>query len=158
MGLAVALIYWLVQHQGVDFSRLSILINFKDISILMILTLLNLIICSERWRAILKSQNFELSAVESMKYTLIGIFFNYAIPGGVGGDVVKGYYISKRNPQSRLKAIMTLAIDRVFGLFSMVMMALLAMALHPHRYSSSPQLKAIFISLLIIFTAMMLFW
>lgn len=158
VGFAGLLIYWLINHQGVDFSRLSTLLNFKDISVLLFITFLNLFICSERWRGILKSQGFKLSLVEGLKFTFIGLFFNFAIPGGVGGDVVKGYYISKKNPTSRLKAIMTLAIDRIFGLFSMVMMALFTMIFYSKNVAQTPHLKTIFLSLCFVFISMMIFW
>ena len=51
-----------------------------------ILYFLSLIISSERLWFILKDNNLLISSRENVKLYMIGIFYNFFIPGGVGGD------------------------------------------------------------------------
>ncbi|NJL25268.1 MAG: hypothetical protein HC902_08875, partial [Calothrix sp. SM1_5_4] len=39
---------------------------------------------------------------------LIGIFFNFALPGSVGGDVVRGYYLVADHPERRMDSILSI--------------------------------------------------
>ncbi|GIL18221.1 MAG: hypothetical protein BroJett040_19720 [Oligoflexia bacterium] len=89
---------------------------------------------------------------------MIGSFFNFVIPGGVGGDVMKGYYIAKDNPTSRVKAVITIAMDRLLGLFAMMMMALAVMIWDFKTVNSQPELQAIFWLLVILFIGFLVFW
>src|SRR5687768_8429401 len=45
-----------------------------------------------RWQWLLRVQGIRLSWARVLLLTLIGVFFNFFIPGGTGGDVVKVYY------------------------------------------------------------------
>lgn len=155
---AVVLIWWLVTRQDIQFSELKALLTPWVAIFSVSLVFISILISSERWRGILKSQGFILNRIQTFKMTMIGMFFNFAIPGGVGGDVVKGFYIVRNHPENKMKAAMTLLIDRVFGLFSMVVLALLVLVFSYQTVLSSPELYNIFYTLSLIFLAMFLFW
>ena len=55
------------------------------------------------------------------------MFFNYAMPGGVGGDVVKGYYLIQDHPHFRSGAIISIFMDRMIGFFIMILTAAIAL-------------------------------
>ena len=60
-----------------------------------ILYFLSQIISSERLWFILKDNNLQISSKENIKLYMIGIFYNFFIPGGVGGDAYKGVLMNK---------------------------------------------------------------
>lgn len=155
---AAALIFWLIRSGKLDFAALKEVLQPQWIAIGLILVGCNWYFASERWRRILQTQNFRLSTFETMRLTMIGGFFNFVIPGGVGGDVVKGYYVAQNHPENKMSAVITIAIDRLLGLFSMVLMALLVMIYDLQLVLSKPELKVIGASLLLIFSFFMLFW
>ncbi len=127
IGLAAALIVHLVRGGKIDPAQLKILLTGSNVLFCLGLVGFSLFLASERWRAILESQNFHLTFWESLKLTLVGVFFNFAIPGGVGGDLVKGYYLAKSNTSRRFHSVITIILDRVIGLSAMSFMAAIAL-------------------------------
>lgn len=73
------------------------------------------------------------------------------MPGGVGGDVVKGFYIIKDHPQNRMGAGISVLLDRVLGLYAMIIMALFALILNFKDVLLSSQLLLIFKATLVLF-------
>lgn len=158
LALAAALIYWLIQSGKLDFSSLGKLMTAEIISVSLFLVFLNAAIINERWRTLLKAQGFSVGYFQALRLTLIGLFFNFAIPGGVGGDVVKGYYVAKDNPTERLKSVMTIAVDRLIGLYMILSMALFSMTLQWSLVQEIPELRSIYSLLLTIFFFYSLGW
>ena len=48
-----------------------------------------------RWNLLLQAQEIQLAYRRAWGLTMIGMLFNVVIPGAVGGDLVKGYYITR---------------------------------------------------------------
>lgn len=73
------------------------------------------IISSERLWFILKANNLIISSKENIKLYMIGIFYNFFIPGGVGGDAYKGVLMNKKFQWSLKKIYKLLILDRLIG-------------------------------------------
>lgn len=56
---------------------------------------------------------------------MIGLFFNVVIPGAVGGDLVKGYYITRAMVGRRSSAATSILMDRVLGMLGLLLLAAL---------------------------------
>ena len=80
-----------------------------------ILYFLSQIISSERLWFILKDNNLKISSRENVKLYMIGIFYNFFIPGGVGGDAYKGVLMNKKFQWSLKKIYKLLILDRLIG-------------------------------------------
>ena len=76
---------------------------------------LSQIISSERLWFILKENNLIISSKENIKLYMIGIFYNFFIPGGVGGDAYKGVLMNKKFQWSLKKIYKLLILDRLIG-------------------------------------------
>lgn len=70
----------------------------------------------------LRIQNVHLPYWHSVKLTFAGNFFNFALPGTTGGDVLKAYWITHLT-HHKTEAVTTVFIDRVIGLLGLVMLA-----------------------------------
>jgi len=81
------------------------------------------ILAGIRWQLLLRVQGIALSWARLFMLLLIGVFFNFIIPGGTGGDVVKVFYLLKETPGKRAQALLSVLVDRLFGLFSLIAMA-----------------------------------
>jgi uncharacterized protein (TIRG00374 family) len=90
-----------------------------------------------RWRWLVHALGLALSAADAARYTLYGIFFNLVIPGATGGDVVKAYYAAKRTGVAT-KAVVSVFVDRVVGLLSLVLLAAGILFLGPDREGFGP--------------------
>lgn len=142
---AVGIIYWLVQSDKLNFSALRNLLQPSTLICAILLILINFLLASERWRILLSSQNIHPPIWATFKLSLIGNFFNFAMPGGVGGDVVKAFYFAKDNPGSRVVALTSVLMDRVLGLFAMILMAFFVMLVDLEHILKTPTLTTLFI-------------
>ncbi len=75
-----------------------------------------------RFVVMLAIQGVRLSYWASMKLTVAGNFFNFALPGTTGGDLVKAYYLT-RYTHLKTEAVTTVFLDRAIGLFGLVLLA-----------------------------------
>ncbi len=142
--LAFALIYWLWSSGKIDFSSLKYFLAPQWAFLGLTLLGLNLFISSERWRILLRTQDRPTSSFSTYKLSMIGTFFNYAMPGGVGGDVVKAYYFHKDHPNSKVISLTSVLIDRILGLYAMLLMGSIVMVYDYSHVSNIPQLKSLF--------------
>jgi uncharacterized membrane protein YbhN (UPF0104 family) len=123
--VAAGLIYWLVSSGKLDFQLLT---KLKDhpLAVLMatLLSLLNFVIISFRWKTILKSRSqVTLPIMGLLKITWIGQFFSSVLPGSVSGDLVKMLYVQKFDPSFSKKFVLaSILIDRVMGLCGLILL------------------------------------
>lgn len=155
VAFSLGLIFWLVQSGKLNFKALLSLLQPQYLALALGFIGTSIYLTSERWRFLLLTQSHKLSSTQTFKLTLIGIFFNFAVPGGVGGDLVKAFYFSKDHPESRMVAATSVLMDRVLGLYSMILMAMLAMIFdwqHVQNISTLRILWQVVLTLCFLFT------
>jgi glycosyltransferase 2 family protein len=82
---------------------------------------------SIRWVWLLRVHQVRISVFQAAKLTFLGFFYNNVMPGGVGGDLLKGWYITQHSDRDRrLEAAVTVFVDRIVGLMGMILLALFA--------------------------------
>ncbi|MBP7056846.1 MAG: flippase-like domain-containing protein, partial [Candidatus Omnitrophica bacterium] len=83
-------------------------------------------LASLRLMLIIAAQGTPVTFIDSISLTFIGYFFNNFLPTAIGGDFVKGYYLSKRTGD-RTGSYTAIFVDRAIGLFTMIFMAFIAL-------------------------------
>jgi uncharacterized protein (TIRG00374 family) len=81
-----------------------------------------------RWQWLLRTHQLDPGFRESLRLTWIGLLANNVLPGSTGGDLVKGWCIFRRAPGKQVAAVMTVFMDRVLGLVSLMLVGALALA------------------------------
>ena len=155
---AGGLIAWLLTSGRLDMNEVHRLLFSPFVALLAFTLLLGFILATYRWHILLRSQNINRPFLETLKLNLIGTFFNLLVPGGVGGDVVKAYYVAHHNPEQKMRAILTIFMDRFLGLFTMVFMAFFVMIVEWQRISNISELRVLFYFLAFINLAFCIFW
>lgn len=123
--LAFALIFVLVKKGPFDLNQLKFTLTTPSIVALgLVIFFFQQLLFAVRWK-LFTNLITELSPVKALQLNLVGSFFNYFIPGGVGGDIVKALELSKHRTITRAQALSTVLSDRVFGLFAMITFTLL---------------------------------
>jgi len=84
--------------------------------------LVGLLIVAVRWRMLLRIQDIHIGLWESVRLTFLGHFFNAVVPGTVGGDLVKAYYVSRHTPH-KAAVLVSVFVDRMMGLAELTAMA-----------------------------------
>lgn len=97
------------------------------------------ILSGVRWQLLLRVQGITLSWARVFMLLLVGVFFNFVIPGGSGGDVVKVFYLLKETPGRRSQALLSVLVDRLIGLFALIAMAGVLIATHWDWLRSAPE-------------------
>ncbi|MDB6155018.1 MAG: hypothetical protein JWL90_3471 [Chthoniobacteraceae bacterium] len=97
------------------------------------------IIAGIRWQILLKVQGIHLAWGRVFMLMMTGVFFNFFVPGGTGGDVVKTFYLLKETPGQRSQALLSVLVDRIIGLFSLIVLAGVLIALRWEWLTSSEQ-------------------
>jgi len=90
------------------------------------------VIAGLRWDLLLKVQGIHLRKLRLWTLLLIGVFFNFFIPGGTGGDVVKIFYLVKEAPGKGAAAVLSVLVDRIIGLFALILMTAAFIAMRWH--------------------------
>ena len=76
-----------------------------------------------RWQILLRVQGIVLSWRRICALVMIGLFFNFLIPGGTGGDMVKLFYLLKETAGKRTAALLSVLVDRLIGLVALIVLA-----------------------------------
>ncbi len=76
-----------------------------------------------RWQILLRVQGIRISWWRMYGLLMVGLFFSLFIPGGTGGDLVKGYYLLKEAPVGRkTSAALSVVMDRLLGLVGVALL------------------------------------
>ena len=115
--ITVFFVYFTVSN--LDLSKLFEVLNNINILYLIIAASIyfsSQIISSERLRYILNDNKFIISFKQNFTLYLIGLFYNFFIPGGIGGDAYKSYLMNKKFNWKLSKVVKLLLLDRLIGL------------------------------------------
>lgn len=84
------------------------------------------IITFVRWWLLVRSQGVPCPLRDAIRISFWGYLFNLAPLGIVGGDVVKAVMLDHEHPQHRSKAIASVLVDRIIGLYVLFIVASVA--------------------------------
>lgn len=145
--VGVGLLVYLSVSGAIDWSALLGLAKRWPVSSLaLILLFAGTALTSWRLCLLLSASGMSLSLVSSVRLTLIGAFFSALLPGSYGGDVVRIYYATERNPGRRTEITTILLLDRALGLFALLLLPLLVAPLFPALLASSRVLRILLLS------------
>jgi hypothetical protein len=156
--VAVGLIVYLIRSGHLDPHDLWSLMTVRNVVLAVFLIGVNIFMAAYRWILLLRSRGIPLSIGYGLSLYLIGIFFNYALPGAVGGDVVRGYYLVADYPNHRLDVAMSVFIDRVLGLYSFFILTLIAVVFDFDFVMGHEQIRWVAVMAALVFAGMTLFF
>ena len=117
------LLYAVISKTGID----KVLSTLKGINILsfvlaVLIYMLTIYISTIRWRLLLH-EKFGMKRLVSLYF--IGSFFNHLLPGLIGGDAVKAYYLYRDTGQGS-SAVASVFMDRYIGFSALMLVGLTA--------------------------------
>jgi uncharacterized protein (TIRG00374 family) len=96
-----------------------------------------------RWRMVLRVQGLDLRFSRAMEISLVAHFFNSFLLGSTGGDLLKAYYAARETHHKKTEAVVTVFVDRLIGLFAMLLFACLMMLPNLALLSDHGRLRAL---------------
>jgi uncharacterized membrane protein YbhN (UPF0104 family) len=95
-----------------------------------------------RWFLIIRLAGLKVPAGRIFSLQMIGLFFNSLIPGGTGGDLIKGYYLYKEHDDhEKSLALTSIVMDRFIGLYSLLCTAMIMTMANFDLWKDSPALR-----------------
>jgi glycosyltransferase 2 family protein len=76
-----------------------------------------------RWRMVLNVHGLRLPFSRATEISVVAHFFNTFLLGTAGGDVAKAYYAARETHHKKTEAVVTVFVDRIVGLWSMLVFA-----------------------------------
>jgi uncharacterized membrane protein YbhN (UPF0104 family) len=73
-----------------------------------------------RWYFLVRALDLPFTIRNAFRLGLVGVFYNVFLPGSVGGDLVKAYFIAQGHPERKASAVATVIADRLIGLFGLI--------------------------------------
>ncbi|MGE0622643.1 MAG: YbhN family protein [Pseudomonadales bacterium] len=142
LAVAVVLLIWLLRSGYLD---LSLFASLRDGWIWFVLALLgfgsSLALGGIRWKWLLASQGLGYRLREVLAMTFIGHLFNQFVVGSTGGDLYRGYLVASDNPKARTPAILSVIVDRIFGLLGVMLLVTLVWPLNLRFLAHQVQLS-----------------
>jgi uncharacterized protein (TIRG00374 family) len=144
VALAAGILFFLYQKELLDETAFTRIKNARPVGVaLAILIILPcyMIVCW-RFQIILGALDLPVSFWRALQWTMIGEFFNSALPLATGGDVVKAVYAAQAYGKGRRAvAVLAVFLDRVVGLFGLFCFALIICLLGGTTISDNPELS-----------------
>ncbi|MBL7152349.1 MAG: flippase-like domain-containing protein [Phycisphaerae bacterium] len=75
-----------------------------------------------RWWLLLRTQGIFIGLWAAVRLYLLGWFYNNVMPGSVGGDLIRLWYVTKHT-EKKFEAGLSVLVDRAIGLLSTLMIA-----------------------------------
>lgn len=84
-----------------------------------------------RWHMLVRTLGLDFKIRETIRAGFLGYAFNLIPVGLVAGDSVKAVMLIHKNPRRKTEAVTTVLVDRVLGLYALLILAAVATLLLP---------------------------
>ena len=122
--LVTGLVGWLVL-QHVDLGDVAALLRATDLGLVVLAVALSILrtpVSGWRWQLILGQSGNKIGVWYLTKVTLVSQFFFSVLPGQLGSDVARGYYLFRgKNPPADI--VTSIVFDRAVGVAGMLLLA-----------------------------------
>lgn len=161
--LVTGLLYWLISSGKLNLNKLSVIYNQPYLLALFfgVWALCSLTLQSVRWRFLLEGMNIVPAMSKLIQLQSIALFFNTAMPGAVGGDMVKAMYVLKgQRGALKTPVLLTVFLDRLFGFVGLYVIGGLLIAFNMRDVLAFTQLHSFvaFIYLVVFASACLMAW
>ena len=124
IALAAGLIVWLIQSGRLEPAKVAAAARRWPLLLAIVGVLyIQILMVTWRWNLLLRTQDIRLTYGRTLSLTMIGLASTLFMPGSVGGDLVKGYYVTLDASNKRPQAVMTIFLDRLIGLMGLLTIA-----------------------------------
>ncbi|WP_312388779.1 lysylphosphatidylglycerol synthase transmembrane domain-containing protein [Chryseobacterium sp.] len=127
--VSVALLYFVFKKIPFrDVAQLWSTLHIGYVILAAIFFLASQVLSTKRLEFYFISNDFNLSFRSNLELYFLGMFYNFFIPGGIGGDAYKVYILNKKFGWSAKKITSALFNDRLSGLLAICVLILVSAA------------------------------
>lgn len=97
--------------------------NFGYLAAIAVLTGVTVSCQILRWYILVRALDLPFTLRNAFRLGMVGYFYNTLLPGSIGGDFLKAFFMWKEHPERKAAAVATVLVDRMLGLFGLLMFA-----------------------------------
>jgi len=113
-------LYWLSRNLHFEkFAESIINANYWYLFLALLSYIISQVVASSRLNSFFKTINLKLSEGYNLKLYWLGLLYNFFLPGGVGGDAYKVYFLKKRYGIKTKQLLSAVFFDRLSGLWAL---------------------------------------
>ena len=117
-GIIGAIVWGSQEQRWRKLTEINALIFIATLGIFVV----SQIIVGFRWWILLRAQSIFIGFWAAVRLHFLGLFYNNCMPGSVGGDLVRAWYVT-RHTDRKFEAALSVFVDRVVGLLSTLVIA-----------------------------------
>ena len=121
------------------------------------ITALCQLLSSYRWQLFLTAKRIQVSLPRLFSFYMIGMFLNNFMPGAVGGDLAKSYYLYRETGTGK-DAVASVFLERFTGLLGLSVLSVVALVIGWQRLHSPLVLAAVGGTALFLGAVVLLLW
>lgn len=84
------------------------------------------ILLSLRWWLLMRGVDIHVNFWSTIKLVFLGLYFNNCLPGSIGGDLVRAWYVTQYTHR-RMVSVISVFVDRVLAMLGTVIIAVTAL-------------------------------
>ncbi len=126
ISVAAGLIAWLIGSGRLDLSTPALDLLSSYFILGFVAYLGSVVPTIVRWQRLLHMYRLDFSLWRITRWIWIAEFFALELPGGTGAELSRGYYVYRSTPDLKAAALSTVFIDRVFGLWALLLLGTIA--------------------------------
>ncbi len=118
--VTLAALYWLSRNLHFDAFKASIMnANYWYLFLALLSYITSQIVASSRLNSFFKTIHLKLSETYNLKLYWLGLLYNFFLPGGVGGDAYKVYFLKIKYSIKTRELLSAVFFDRLSGLWAL---------------------------------------
>ncbi len=126
LAIGLGILVYLAKSGQINLSSLTRLFAVWPITVAAVgFLLLDILMMSIRASLLFRNARLTLTLGNSIQLNLIGFLFSTFLPGAAGGDIAKLVYATRENHGRRAEVATVMILDRLVGLFSLVLLPVL---------------------------------
>jgi hypothetical protein len=98
---------------------------------------------------VLRVPGLDLPVSRATEISFVAHFFNSFLLGSTGGDLMKAYYAARETHHKKTEAVLTVLVDRLIGLWAMLLFAALMMLPNISLLFAHERLRAVAVLILV---------
>lgn len=139
--LVIAVFFFLFHTSQLKFELLMTVFHKPFLfSSILILFVLGIFLSAYRWYLLNSAQNISLNYPHTVIATYIGLAFNNLLPGAIGGDILRSYYLFKKAPNQKSIGLISVFLDRMLGFIGLMILICAVVISHMSQLHKQPHL------------------
>jgi uncharacterized membrane protein YbhN (UPF0104 family) len=132
---AAILAYLATRIDMAEAARATAAISLPHLILVLMMVALDRAVMILRWVLLLRASGNPIATADATRLFLVSSFVGSFLPAGVGADAARAYGLARENTTGS-EALASVAVDRLLGITSLVMMAFVGLVTWPTNQAS----------------------